>query len=78
MSGLDNRANRNQARAKLIGHLTMLDDEAFTWLVLACLPSSMARGARVGIWPDGLGEFEDRANIAGIRFAAQAYINAKD
>ena len=64
-------------RRKIIEALATMDDEAFSWLVLAMPPSAMLHGGTCQIWPDGLGGFQDREKIEALRTAAQAWINAR-
>jgi len=63
-----------QGRRLIIKALQDMDDEAFSWFVLAIPPSAMLHGGTCQIWPDGLGGFKDRKNIELLREAAQEYI----
>jgi len=67
---------KDAARLKIIQAIAIMDDEAFSWLALAMLPSAQPRGAAVQIWPDGLGGFQDRDTIEAARAAAQAWSEA--
>lgn len=60
-------------RTTLMKLFATMDDEAFAWLVLACLPSAMVQGTRTQIWPDGVGGFQDRKTIEAIRKAARKW-----
>lgn len=64
-------------RGKIIEFLALLDDEAFSWLVLAMPPSAMLHGATCQIWPDGLGGFRDRELIEALRTEAQKWIEER-
>ena len=61
-------------RVELLRLLGCVDAEAFSWLVLALLPSAMLHGAAAQVWPDGTGGFKDNKTIAAIRTAAERYI----
>lgn len=61
-------------REKIIEALATMDDEAFSWFVLAIPPSAMLHGGTCQIWPDGLGGFQDRETIEALRTAAQAWL----
>lgn len=64
-------------RKTLIRLLSTMDDEAFSWLVLALQPSAMTAGALMQVWPDGLGGFRDRKTIEATRAAAAAWLEAE-
>lgn len=64
-------------RRNIIEALATMDDEAFSWLVLAVPPSAMLHGATCQIWPDGLGGFRDREKIEALRAAAQVWIDSQ-
>lgn len=64
-------------RGKMIEALATMDDEAFSWLVLAIPPRAMLHGATCQIWPDGLGGFQDREKIDELRTAAQAWLDGR-
>ena len=64
-------------RGPIIRALAILDDEAFSWLVLAIPPSAMLHGGTCQIWPDGLGGFQDRVTLEALRVAAQAWLDAR-
>lgn len=63
-------------RGDLIKALATMPEEAFDWLVLACPTSSMMKGGRAQIWPDGMGGFssESQASVEAMRTAADAYL----
>lgn len=63
-------------RLKLLLLLARLDEESFTWIVLALRPSAMTRGGNCQIWPDGLGGFRDRDTLEAIRAAADELVTA--
>ena len=63
-------------RLKLLLLLASMDDEAFSWVALALLPKAMTHGARIQIWPDGLGGFSDKETIEAARQAAKEYVEA--
>lgn len=69
-----------EVRQEIVEILRTMPDEAFTWLVLATLPSAMFHGAKAQIWPDGAGGFmkESRASIEAIRDAAKRYMDTDD
>lgn len=67
----------NPKSVEVLHALAQLDDEAFSWVVRACLPSAMLHGAGTQIWPDGTGGFRDRTGINNVREAAVRYL-AKD
>lgn len=69
--------HRADPRAELLGELFALDDEAFTWLLLALAPSAMLHGGHTQVWPDGLGGFRDRERIERIRKLAGQLIDAQ-
>jgi len=52
-------------RTTLLHLIEKLDDEAFAWLAMTLVS---------GVWPAGLGGFEDRVTIEAIRDAATAYV----
>lgn len=64
-------------RGPIIRALATMDDEAFSWLVLAMPPSAMLHGGTCQIWPDGLGGFQDRATLEALRVAAQAWLDTR-
>jgi hypothetical protein len=61
-------------RQQLLIALTAMPEEAFSYLVLACVPESVAPSAK--IWPDGIGGFSgaSKAAITAARTAAEAYL----
>ncbi len=66
-------------RDKLIAELLTMPEEAFSWLVLACVPfnpQSPNPGAK--IWPDGLGGFmpDSRASILRAQGLAKQILEA--
>jgi hypothetical protein len=71
------RAEIQQQIAEL---LRTMPDEAFTWFVLATMPSAVFEGAKTQIWPDGAGGFmkESRESINAIREAAKRYMESDD
>lgn len=64
------------AREDLIAALTTMPDEAFGWIVLACLPPTPRIG-HARIWPDALGGFSasSQAAIDRVRRAASACLD---
>jgi hypothetical protein len=65
-------------RLKLLLILSIMPEEAFSWLVLAMRKSAMTQGANNQIWPDGIGGFthESRESINQAREAAEEYIKS--
>jgi hypothetical protein len=63
-------------RMRLLLALALMPDEAFSWFVLAAVPSAMLHGATAQIWPDGIGGFSDESKqaITEVRDAANAYL----
>lgn len=56
-----------------------MPDEAFSWFVLATVPSAMMKGANNQIWPDGIGGFtkESKESINEVRAAANEYLEGE-
>jgi len=62
-------------RLRILAALEAMPDEAFSWFVVACKPSAMLDGAKIQIWPDGIGGFSaaSKQSIEEVRAAAVEY-----
>lgn len=69
------RLASTDVKVRLCALLEGMPPEAFSWFVLATLPSAMLQGANAQIWPDGIGGFTQASKdaITEMRAAAEAY-----